>query len=110
MAFDAFEPARLAMGDTVRYADRARLIEMQPWRDLCLSGYLLASPGVEFLALQPEAGPFTVDARAGHVLVEWFAVNTRTTVQGKDVKPAHPLTRVAAERWPSAVNCQAQAR
>ena len=60
MAFDAFEPARLAMGDTVRYAERVWLIEMQPRGDLSSTGYLLASPGVEYLALQPEAGPFTV--------------------------------------------------
>ena len=72
LAFDAFEPARLAMGDTVRYAERARLIEMQPWRDLCSSAV-------------PEIDP-------------------------THVKPAHLLTRVATERWPSAVNGQAQAR
>ena len=68
MAFDAFEPARLAMGDTVRYAERVWLIEMQPRGDLSSTGYLLASPGVEYLALQPEAGAVHGHARAGHVL------------------------------------------
>ena len=84
MAFDAFEPARLAMGDTVRYAERVWLIEMQPRGDLSSTGYLLASPGVEYLALQPEAGPFTVTLEPGTYSVEWFAVNVRSTVQGED--------------------------
>jgi len=84
LAFEAFEPARLAMGDTVRYAERAGLIEMQPRGELCSTDYLLASPGVEYLALQPEVGPFTVTLEPGRYSVEWFAVNTRSAVQGED--------------------------
>ena len=30
MSFETFEPARFAMGDTVRYAERMGLIEMEP--------------------------------------------------------------------------------
>ena len=66
MAFEAFEPARFAMGDTVRLAERVGLIDMEPRRDLGSTGYVLANPGVEYLALQPEPGePFTLTVEPG---------------------------------------------
>jgi hypothetical protein len=66
MAFDAFEPARLAMGDTVRFANRMELLAMAPRGDLASTRYLLADPGVEYLALQPEPGEtFTVTLEPG---------------------------------------------
>jgi hypothetical protein len=67
-AFEAFEPARFAMGDTVRFAERIGLIEMEPRADLGSTGYLLANPRKEYLALQPEAGAaFHADAGAGQL-------------------------------------------
>jgi hypothetical protein len=81
MSFDAFEPARWAMGDTARYAERMNLIEMQPRGDLTSTGFALAHPGEEYLVLQPSAGsdPFTVTLEPGTYAVEWFSVQRRET-------------------------------
>jgi hypothetical protein len=77
-----YEPARRAMGDTRRYAERVRLIDMTPRGDLASTGYVLASPGSEYLVLQPAEGaePFTVEPMAGTYDVEWFGIATRETV------------------------------
>jgi hypothetical protein len=86
IAFEAFEPARSAMGDTVRYAGRMGLAEMEPRGDLCSSGYALADPSVEYLALQPAPDEaFTVTLEPGTYSVEWFDVDNRETVEGEDV-------------------------
>ena len=79
--FEVFEPARYAMGDTLRFAERMNLVAMQPLGDLSSTGYVLASPGEEYLILQPtESGDsFTVNLGAGTYTVEWFSVNNRHT-------------------------------
>lgn len=74
-----YEPARWAMGDTRRYAERMGLIDMQPRRDLASTGYALVNPGSEYLVLQPDGDRFTVDLPAGTYQVEWFDVTTRET-------------------------------
>jgi hypothetical protein len=86
LAFDNFEPARFAMGDTIRYAQRMGLIDMTPRGDLSSTGYVLAHPGVEYLILQPTpmAG-FAVTLEPGTYSVEWFAVDDRQIVEGEDV-------------------------
>jgi hypothetical protein len=80
-AYDAFEPARYAMGDTLRFAERMQLMEMAPRGDLSSTGYVLANPGKEYLVLQPNgtAEPFTVTLAAGTYRVEWYSVTTRET-------------------------------
>lgn len=80
-SYESFEPARYAMGDTLRFASRVRLIEMVPRSDLCSTGYALANPGEEYLVLQPneEADPFTVMVEAGTYAVEWFDITSRQT-------------------------------
>jgi hypothetical protein len=86
MSFETFEPARFAMGDTVRFAERANLIDMAPRRDLASTGFALANPGVEYVVLQPEAGEdFTVTLEPGTYAVEWFGVKRRETVEGDPV-------------------------
>jgi hypothetical protein len=86
MAFDAFEPARFAMGDTVRFAERVGLIEMEPRPDLASTAYVLANPGVEYLALRPEpVGALTLTLEPGTYSVEWFGVDGRQTVEADDV-------------------------
>jgi len=86
MAFEVFEPARFAMGDTVRLAERVGLIDMEPRRDLGSTGYVLANPGVEYLALQPEPGePFRLTLEPGSYDVEWFGVDDRDTVEAGPV-------------------------
>ena len=78
-SYESFEPARYAMGDTLRWASRVRLIEMVPRSDLCSTGYALANPGEEYLVLQPNeaADPFTVMVDAGTYAVEWFDITSR---------------------------------
>ena len=69
------------MGDTLRYAQKIDLIQMQPRGELSSTGYALANPGVEYLVLQPsDAGePFTVALEAGTFTVEWHSLTTRAT-------------------------------
>ncbi len=88
MSFDAFEPARYAMGDTVRFAEQMELIEMEPRGDLSSTGDALANPGKAYLLLESsEAGePFTVTLDAGTYSVEWFRVQGRETAKAGEVK------------------------
>lgn len=94
---EAFEPARQAMGDTRRYADRMSLVNMTPRGDLTSTGYALANTEAEYLVLQPaeSADSFTVKLAAGTYAVEWFSVGTRTTTAGS------PLTvkRTGTEKF-----------
>jgi hypothetical protein len=84
MSYAAFEPARYAMGDTLRFAERMNLIEMEPRDDLGSTGFALANPGHEYLVLQPSgaAGSFTVLLEPGTYAAEWFSIEGRQTVPG----------------------------
>ena len=84
MSYAAFEPARWAMGDTRRFAERMGLLDMEPRDDLSSTSYALANPGQEYLVLQPDAaaGSFTVRLEPGTYAVEWFGVDDRRTVPG----------------------------
>jgi len=79
--YAAFEAARYAMGDTLRYAEKMDLIRMEPHQDLSSTGFVLANAGEEYLILQPDgaAEPFTVKLEQGTYTVEWFSVNRRET-------------------------------
>jgi hypothetical protein len=72
----AFEPARYAMGDTLRFATRMNLLAMEPRGDLSSTGYALASPGEEYLVLDPSdtRSSFTVRLEPGTYTAEWFSV------------------------------------
>jgi hypothetical protein len=72
------------MGDTLRFAERIRLIDMEPRDDLSSTGYALANPGQEYLVLHPNeaAGSFTVLLEPGTYTAEWFGVEGRKTVPG----------------------------
>lgn len=85
--YELYEPARRAMGDTRRYAERVSLIDMTPRGDLTSTGYALANPGSEYVALQPsdDGGAFTVTLSAGRYDVEWFGVNDRQTTKAPAV-------------------------
>jgi hypothetical protein len=80
-SYESFEPARDAMGDTLRFAQRVKLVAMEPRGDLSSTGYTLASPGEEYLVLQPSdtADAFTVTLEAGAYTVEWFSLAGRAT-------------------------------
>jgi len=96
---EAFEPARNAMGDTRRFAERMSLIEMTPRGDLTSTGYALANPGTEYLILQPaDSGEsFTVYLTAGTYSVEWFHVIHRTTTHEPPVSVARPGSELFAQ-------------
>jgi hypothetical protein len=78
---EIYDPARYAMGDTLRFAERMNLIAMKPQNELSSTHYALANPGKEYLVLQPEQADaeFTVLLEVGRYEVEWFEVNTRKT-------------------------------
>jgi hypothetical protein len=80
-AYESLEPARYAMGDTLRFAQRMQLIAMVPSDELSSTEYVLASPGEEYLVLQPSetAEPFTVNLKPGTYAVEWYNVTARET-------------------------------
>lgn len=89
--YDAFEAARYAMGDTLRYAQKMTLIQMQPHGDLTSTTFALANPGMEYLVLQPDetGSALTLTLEAGTYSVEWFSVNSRET---------HAAEKVTVER------------
>jgi len=80
-SYESFEAARYAMGDTLRYAQKMNLIDMEPRGDLSSTGYVLANPGKEYLILQlgERSDPFNVTLEAGAYMVEWYSVNGRET-------------------------------
>lgn len=86
-SYESFEPARYAMGDTRRFAERMGLVEMEPRAELSSTGYALANPAEEYLVLEPgdTADPFTVTLAAGTYSAEWFSVNSRETVEADRV-------------------------
>ena len=93
-SFEAFEPARFAMGDTLRYAGQMNLIAMEPRGELSSTGYVLANPGEEYLVLQPSESdePFNVEFAAGNYTVQWYSITTRET------KEAGMLTAASDKR------------
>jgi hypothetical protein len=107
MSYAAFEPARHAMGDTLRFANQMNLIETQPQGELSSTGYALANPGAEYLVLQPSAtvDPFTVQLVAGSYTVEWFGVDSRQTMGAGELTVERdqplPFTAPLAETEPA---------
>jgi hypothetical protein len=83
-SYESFEPARHAMGDTLRFAQRMELMAMEPRGELSSTGYALASPGREYLVLQQSetSDPFTVSLPPGTYAVEWYDISSRGTQLG----------------------------
>lgn len=86
MSFETFEPARRAMGDTARFAERMDLLHMEPRVDLASTGYALANTGREYLVLSPGGGNLSMRLEPGTYAVEWFGVEGRETVQADAVE------------------------
>lgn len=86
-SYEAFEPARYAMGDTLHYAQQMKLIDMEPRDDLSSTRYALANPGNEYLVLQPSetTDPFTVTLAVGTYEVKWYRVSSREEVKAGNV-------------------------
>jgi hypothetical protein len=85
---EAFEPARLAMGDTRRYAERVNLAAMEPRTELSSTGYALVDPGAEYLVLDPAetTDPLTVTLEPGTYAADWFSVDARQTMAADPVE------------------------
>jgi hypothetical protein len=77
--YAAFEACRYAMGDTVRFARRLPLVDLEPRGDLTSTGFALANPGKSYLVLQPAADPFTVMLPDASYAVEWYSLEDRQT-------------------------------
>ena len=92
--FEFYEPARWAMGDTRRFAERMPLIDMVPRGDLTSTGYALANEGQEYLVLRASESndPLTVQLTAGTYGVEWFSVDGRESAVADDVTAQHDGT------------------
>jgi CubicO group peptidase (beta-lactamase class C family) len=74
--FDSkWEPIRVSLGYTRRYAERMNLAAMRPDKDLASTKYCLANPGVEYLVYKPanNEASITVKLKSGNYKYEWFA-------------------------------------
>lgn len=71
----AFPAARVAMGNTLFYADRLDLGSMRPSTNSCSTGYCLTSSD-EYLVYAPSGGTFTVNLSgfSGPMYTEWMNV------------------------------------
>ena len=71
-----WDPNRVCMGDTARYARRLDLNNTVPRPDLATTGYCLAHPGVAYLAYGPDGGDIGLDLTeaSGSFRLEWFSV------------------------------------
>ena len=69
-----WEPVRLNMGYTRKYAEKMNLAAMTPRGKLSSTGYCLANPGVEYLIYSPMGTSFTVDLSSAkdRMQLEWF--------------------------------------
>jgi hypothetical protein len=89
-SYESFEAGRCAMGDTLDFASRVGLVDMQPRDDLSSTGYVLANAGREYVVLQPDVGPFSVRPEPGTYSVEWFNVTERTSTSAAPVSVDGP--------------------
>ncbi len=76
-----WDPVRLNMGHTLRYANRLNLAAATPQNELASTGYCLAGRGkkkTEYLVYLPSGGKVTVNLSAakGRLAVEWFHPST----------------------------------
>ena len=83
------ESARVAMGQTKRYADKIHLASMMPHGDLTSTSYALAEPGHEYLVYDPAGGSFSIDlsrvAASDIFSIEWFHPIANGTIDGGTV-------------------------
>jgi hypothetical protein len=108
--FDTYEPARYAMGDTRRFAERMSLVDTEPRLDTASTGYALVNPGREVLALDPTGGSsFTVELGAGRWQAEWYDVQRRvaTDADPVEVADAGPLPFTAPFDGPAVLYLRA---
>ena len=103
----ALEPVRRALGDTRRLADRIDLARTTRHGDLTSSGFTLARPGEQYVALRPadHVGPLKLELAAGTYSVSWFDVYIRTTFAGDDLVIGRAGTATISSPVPGAHAC-----
>jgi hypothetical protein len=69
-----WEGIRFALGDARSYAQRVNLKLCVPNAALSSTGFCLANPGSQYLALQNSSGAFTMTMVAGTYTFEWYDV------------------------------------
>ena len=85
-SFESLESARWALGEVRRFAEQINLANLEPSGDLASSGYVLAHPSQEYVALRIDEsdGHFTVTVTPGTYMVRWHDIESRETL---DVDP-----------------------
>ena len=73
-------PARRAIGDARRYAQRLDLASATPQDNLSSTLYCLADPGNGYLVYQEGTGQFSLDMVAGAYFYEWYDPFARIVV------------------------------
>jgi hypothetical protein len=88
------DSARVAMGQTLTYANRVSLAAMTPRGDLASPSYCLANPGNEYLVYQSGSGAFTLNlsGASGPFVVEWFNPATGAVNGGSSTSGGSTLT------------------
>jgi hypothetical protein len=86
--FPTYAPARVAMGQARRWAERVDLNHMLPRPDFASSRYCLANPGVELLVYVPDDDRVTVylGIEPKTYGAKWFDTRTGETRQGDPVR------------------------
>lgn len=82
-----WDPVRLNLGYSRRFAERMDLAHCVPHGELTSSGYCLANPGAEYLIYAPTGGELTVDLThaEGDFTLEWFNPATGQSTPGATV-------------------------
>ena len=90
----ALEPARHALGDTRRLAERLDLAHTEPCGQLASSGFALGRPDHEYVVLRPahDVRPLTLDLPAGSYAVRWFDIDDRIERPGADIVADRPAS------------------
>jgi hypothetical protein len=85
--YPLWEPLRLNLGYTRRFAERMNLVATAPHNNLASTQYCLANPGQEYLVYLPEDRRVMVNlsAASGTLALEWFNPRTGETVLGEPV-------------------------
>jgi hypothetical protein len=99
-SYDSLEPARFALGDTLRYARGVDLAAMEPRGDLSSSNFALADVGREYLVVHPagEGPELAVRLSKGTYRVQWHDISTRTDEPFGTVEVDHDDARITFRR------------
>ena len=93
-----WEPIRLSMGTTRRYAEKINLVAMTPHGEMASTRYCLANLGKEYLVYLPDGGLVTLDLRnaKGNLSVEWFFPILGRVMAGPEPVPGGKYATLAA--------------